>query len=70
MIDNIDDKVSTAVTAVEGGIWSTREGIMFAGNADRVEEELKEIKEEQQIKSEKQDTKPKDGQKNLGGNTK
>lgn len=44
MIDDINDKVSTAVTAVSGGIWSTREGIMFAGNADRVKEELMEIK--------------------------
>lgn len=50
MIDNIDDKVNTAVTAVEGGIWSTREGIVFAGNADRLESELKEIKEEQNEK--------------------
>ena len=39
--------MTTAVSAVSGGIWSTREGIMFAGNADRVEEELAEIKEEQ-----------------------
>ena len=38
-------------TAVSGGIWSTREGIMFAGNADRVEEELAEIKEEQTAKN-------------------
>lgn len=51
MIDDLDDKVSTAVSAVGGGIWSTREGIMFAGNADRVEEELAEIKEEQAAKN-------------------
>lgn len=43
MIDNIDDKVQTAVTAVDGGIWSRKEGILFAGNVDRVDEELKEI---------------------------
>ncbi len=48
MIDNIDDKVKTAVSAVGGGIWSRREGIMFAGNVDRIDEELKEIEEEQQ----------------------
>ena len=47
MIDSVDEKVSTAVSAVGGGIWSTREGIMFAGNSDRIEEELAEIKEEQ-----------------------
>lgn len=46
MIDNIDDKVQTAVSAVSGEIWSRREGIMFAGNADRIDEELKEIEEE------------------------
>lgn len=45
MIDDINSKVTTAVAAVSGGIWSRREGIMFAGNADRVEEELKEIEE-------------------------
>lgn len=57
MIDNLDDKVNTAVSAVDGGIWSRREGIMFAGNADRVDEELKEIEEEQaaKIQSGKQD---------------
>lgn len=49
MIDDLNDKVTTAVSAVRGGIWSTREGIMFAGNSDRVEEELAEIKEEQVI---------------------
>lgn len=32
MIDNLDDKVQTAVTAVDGGIWSRKEGILFAGN--------------------------------------
>ena len=52
LIDNLNDKVTTAVSAVSGGIWSTREGIMFAGNADRIESELKEIKEEQAAKNE------------------
>lgn len=50
MIDDLNDKVQTAVSAVNGGIWSIREGIMFAGNADRVDEELAEIKEEQEEK--------------------
>ncbi len=61
MIDDLNDKVTTAVSAVSGGIWSTREGIMFAGNADRIEEELAEIKEEQAAKNEKIGDK---GQKN------
>lgn len=47
IIDSIDDKVTTAVSAVSGGIWSRREGIMFAGNMDRIDSELKEIEEEQ-----------------------
>lgn len=46
MINDASEKVTTAVAAVSGGIWSRREGIMFAGNADRVEEELKEIEED------------------------
>lgn len=52
MIDNLDDKVTTAISAVRGGIWSRREGIMFAGNADRIDEELKEIEEQQAAKNE------------------
>lgn len=46
IIDDLAEKVSTAVSAVNGGVWSTREGIMFAGNVDRIEDELAEIKEE------------------------
>ena len=45
MIDSLSDRVKTAVSATSGGIWSKREGIMFAGNADRVDEELKEIED-------------------------
>ena len=52
MIDDLNDKVTTAVSAVSGGVWSRREGIMFAGNADRIDEELKEIEEEQTAKNE------------------
>lgn len=51
MIDSVDDKVTTAVSAVGGGIWSRREGIMFAGNADRIDSELREIEEEQAAKT-------------------
>lgn len=46
MIDDINGKVTTAVAAVSGGVWSRREGIIFAGNADRIESELKEIEED------------------------
>ena len=53
MIDNIDDKVNTAVMAVSGGIWSRKEGIMFAGNVDRIDEELKEIEEDKRKEAER-----------------
>lgn len=49
-LDNIDDKVSTAVKAVSGGVWSQKHGVMFAGVADRLEEELAELKEGQDVK--------------------
>lgn len=46
MIDDIDERVYTATNAINGKIWSRREGILFAGNAERVDEVLKEIEEE------------------------
>lgn len=49
-LDNVDDKVSTAVKAVQGQVWSQKHGVMFAGVADRLEEELAELKEEQEEK--------------------
>ncbi|WP_293666438.1 phage portal protein [uncultured Parabacteroides sp.] len=58
MIDNVSDKVSTAVSAVNGGVWSRREGIIFAGNMDRIDEELKEIEEDMSQKAEKQSNSP------------
>lgn len=53
IIDNIDDKVKTAVSAVQGGVWSQRDGVIFAGNAARVDETIKEIKEDERQKAEK-----------------
>ena len=47
MIDDIDERVKTAVSAIDGKVWSRREGILFAGNAERVDEVLKEIEEEE-----------------------
>ena len=47
MIDDIDERVTTAVSAINGKVWSRREGILFAGNAERVDEVLKEIEEEE-----------------------
>lgn len=45
-IESLSERVNTAVSAVAGKIWSRREGVLFAGNTERVEEELKEIEEE------------------------
>ena len=53
LIDDLNDKVNTAVSATSGGIWSKREGIIYAGNADRMESELKEIKEEEAERNKK-----------------
>lgn len=49
-LDNLEDKVNVAVKAVSGGVWSQRHGVMFAGNIDRIEDEIAEIKEEQKEK--------------------
>ena len=51
MIDDIDERVTTAVSAIDGKVWSRREGILFAGNAERVDEVLKEIEEEEKNES-------------------
>lgn len=47
MVDSLDERVGTAVKAVGGKVWSRREGIIFAGNAERVDETLKEIEDEE-----------------------
>ena len=49
-LDNVDDRGSTAVKAVSGNVWSQKHGVLFAGNADRLDEELQQIKEEQEEK--------------------
>ena len=46
MIDNISDKVTTAVAAYAGGIWSRKHAMIFAGQVEHLDEELKEIEEE------------------------
>lgn len=53
MIDNIGDKVATAVNAVSGGVWSRREGISFCGNAERMDEELRDIEDDSKKKAER-----------------
>ena len=43
---------------MSGGVWSQRHGVMFAGNIDRIEEELAEIKEEENRKSDSPNNSP------------
>lgn len=53
MIDDTSGKVATAVSAISGGIWSRKHGMMFVGQIDNMDEELKEIEEEQTAKNNK-----------------
>jgi len=53
-IDSIQQRVATAVQAVNGGVWSRREGILFAGNTERIEDELSEIKEQKSREADSQ----------------
>ena len=46
MIDSVDDKLNSAIKAVNNHLWTRREGIMFVGNIDRVDETLKELEDE------------------------
>lgn len=57
MIDSVSDNVSTAVSAVNGGVWSRKEGIAFCGNADRIDEEYQEIMQEKKEQAEMQQQK-------------
>jgi hypothetical protein len=51
-IDNISDKVTTAVSAYNGGIWSRKHSMIFAGQIEHLDEELKEIEEDEAQKAE------------------
>lgn len=46
-INDLKSKVEIAVAGVGGGIFSKRTGIVMAGVTDEIDEELKEIQEEQ-----------------------
>lgn len=52
MIDNISDKVTTAVSAYQGGIWSRKHSMMFVGQMEHIDEELKEIEDDESAKAE------------------
>ena len=46
-LENIADKIDTAIKAKNGEIWSQEHAITFVGNVDNVLEEIEQIKEEQ-----------------------
>lgn len=46
-LENISDKIDTAIKAKNGEIWSQEHAITFVGNVDSVMDEIEQIKEEQ-----------------------
>ena len=49
-LEDLADKIATAINAKNGGIWSQRHAIAFVGNIDNIQEEIEQIKEEQDEK--------------------
>ena len=49
-LENIADKIDTAIKAKDGQIWSQEHAIMFVGNIDSVKDEIDKIRHEQQEK--------------------
>ena len=46
-LEDIKDKIDTAIKAKDGEIWSQQRAITFVGNVDSVLDEIEVIKEEQ-----------------------
>ncbi|GJH39884.1 hypothetical protein RCZ04_04340 [Capnocytophaga sp. HP1101] len=46
MIDSLTEKIADAVSAVQGGVASLKEGVILAGITDRVDEEISQIEKE------------------------
>lgn len=46
-LENLTEKIDTAIKAKDGEIWSQNRAITFVGNVDAVAEEIEAIKEEQ-----------------------
>lgn len=46
-LEDIKDKIDTAIKAKDGEIWSQQRAITFVGNVDAVLDEIEAIKEEQ-----------------------
>ena len=49
-LENLAEKIDTAIKAKNGEIWSQETAIAFVGNVDSVVDEVKKIQEEQQEK--------------------
>lgn len=52
-LEDIKDKIDTAIKAKDGEIWSQQRAITFVGNVDSVMDEIEAIKEELSEKQEK-----------------
>lgn len=46
-LEDIKEKIDTAIKAKDGEIWSQQRAITFVGNVDSVLDEIEAIKEEQ-----------------------
>ena len=46
-LEDIKDKIDTAIKAKDGEIWSQKRAITFVGNVDSVLDEIEAIKEDQ-----------------------
>ena len=46
-LEDIKDKIDTAIKAKDGEIWSQQRAITFVGNVDSVLDEIEDIKEDQ-----------------------
>lgn len=55
-LEDIKDKIDTAIKARDGEIWSQKRAITFVGNVDSVMDEIEAIKEEQ-VEKQKNDVK-------------
>ncbi len=53
-LENIADKIDTAIKAKNGEIWSQEHAITFVGNVDSVMDEIEQIKEEQAEKQQEE----------------
>ena len=53
-LEDLAEKINTALKAKDGELWSQQTAITFVGNVDSVADEVERIKEEQTEKQEKE----------------